>query len=87
MTAIAHEVAEQRFTATPGGVLTYELLPGRAVFTHTVVPHELRGQGIAAALVLAGLQWARERGLKVVPQCSYVHTYLQRHPEWQDLQA
>ena len=84
-----HEAAQQRFTlpTTPVSVLDYELGAGVVVFTHTGVPSAYRGQGLAARLVQAGLQWAREQGLKVVPACSYVQLYLQRHPEWQHLVA
>jgi predicted GNAT family acetyltransferase len=79
----------QRFTlaTTPASVLDYELSAGRVTFTHTGVPPAYQGQGLAAQLVEAGLQWAREAGLKVVPACSYVHAYIQRHPEWQHLVA
>ena len=84
-----HEHQNQRFTlaTTPTSVLDYDLSGGRVVFTHTGVPPAYRGQGLAAQLVEAGLQWAREQGLKVVPACSYVHVYIQRHPEWQNLVA
>ena len=84
-----HEPEAQRFTlpTTPVSVLDYELGAGRVVFTHTGVPSQYRGQGLAARLVEAGLQWAREQGLKVVPACSYVHVYIQRHREWQHLVA
>jgi hypothetical protein len=82
-----HEPQAQRFTlpTTPTSVLDYALEPGRVVFTHTGVPAQLQGQGLAARLVLAGLQWAQAQGLKVVPACSYVHIYIERHPEWQHL--
>ena len=82
-----HEPDQQRFSlpTTPISVLDYELSAGRVVFTHTGVPPAYQGQGLAARLVEAGLQWAREQGLKVVPACSYVHIYIQRHPEWQNL--
>jgi uncharacterized protein len=82
-----HEPDARRFTlpTTPTSVLDYELSGGRVVFTHTGVPPAYRGQGLAAQLVEAGLAWAREQGLKVVPACSYVHVYIQRHPEWQNL--
>ena len=84
-----HEPDRQRFTlpTTPTSVLDYSLGAGRVVFTHTGVPPAYRGQGLAALLVDAGLQWARAEGLKVVPACSYVHAYIQRHPEWQNLVA
>lgn len=82
-----HEPGQQRFTlpTTPEAVLEYELGAGQVVFTHTGVPPQYRGQGLAAQLVTAGLQWAREQGLKVVPACSYAADFLQRHPEWRDL--
>jgi len=82
-----HDPEQQRFTlaTTPTSVLDYSLSAGSVVFTHTGVPPAYQGQGLAARLVEAGLQWAREQGLKVVPACSYVHVYIQRHPEWQNL--
>lgn len=84
-----HEPDRQRFTlpTTPASVLDYSLSPGRVVFTHTGVPPAYRGQGLAALLVEAGLQWAKEQGLKVVPACSYAQLHIQRHPEWQHLVA
>ena len=57
------------------------------VLPHTVVPAALQGRGIAALLVQAALDWARAEGLKVRPVCSYVASYLQRHPQQQDLLA
>lgn len=57
------------------------------VMTHTLVPPALEGRGIAGALVHAALTWAQAEGLKVEPACSYVRSYMRRHPEWQALQA
>ena len=63
-------------------------LDGQVVrMTHTVVPSQLEGRGIAAALVNTALSWARAQAYKVDPQCSYVRIYIKRHPEWQDLVA
>lgn len=53
--------------------------------THTGVPRALQGRGIAAELVAAALAWARAEGVKVIPACSYVRVYMQRHRETQDL--
>jgi len=84
-----HEPAEQRFTlpTTPVSVLDYTVSGGRVVFTHTGVPEAYRGQGLAARLVEAGLQWAQGEGLKVVPACSYARAYIQSHPEWLNIVA
>lgn len=57
------------------------------VFTHTLVPPELRGRGVAEKLVRAALAEARARGCRVVPQCSYVARFIERHAEYQDLLA
>lgn len=82
--------AEGRFESAVDGrlaVAEYRLGDGRITFTHTVVPPELEGRGIASALIRTALASARERGLKVVPHCSFVAAYIDRHPDQQDLLA
>ncbi|WP_159732083.1 GNAT family N-acetyltransferase [Methylosinus sp. Ce-a6] len=66
-------------------VAYYRLTPGAIVFTHTQTPAALRGQGAASELVRGALEWARARGLKVVPECSFVADYIARHQEFADL--
>ncbi len=66
-------------------VLEYELAAGKIIFTHTGVPTALERQGIGSRLARAGLDYARAQGLKVVPLCSFVAGYIQKHPEYQDL--
>lgn len=63
----------------------YELGPGRIVFTHTEVPPELGGRGLGNRLAEAGLAHARGEQLQVVPQCSFIARFMQRHPETHDL--
>lgn len=48
-------------------------------FYHTFVPDALRGQGIAAILTAAALEYAQQHELGVVPSCCYVATYMRRH--------
>lgn len=55
--------------------------------THTYVPDEARGKGIAEQLVKAMLADAREEGFRIAPDCSYVATYFRRHPELAELRA
>jgi uncharacterized protein len=88
--AVQHNAAAHRYEALVDGHLSiceYELAGGRMVFTHTVVPPELRGRGIAEKLVRAALADARQAGHKVVPECSYVAKFIERHKEYQDLVA
>lgn len=70
------------------GYAAYDLEdPDRIVLTHTIVPPELEGRGVASAIVTYALNDARARNLKVVPQCPYVASFIKRHPEYQDLLA
>ena len=63
----------------------YNLLTGKIMFTHTEVPEEHEGKGLGTALIRAGLESARARGLKVIPICPFFASYIQSHPEEQDL--
>lgn len=57
----------------------------KLLLTHAEVPPALRGGGVGSALVKGTLALVRERGEKVVPLCSFVAHYMERHPEVQDL--
>ena len=85
---VNHNTDQSRFELEKDGalaVLEYELEPGKIVFTHTGVPAELEGQGIGSRLARAGLEYARQLGLKVVPLCSFIAAYIHKHPEYKDL--
>lgn len=85
---ITHNVARQRFESRAGAALaslSYVIEGERVILDHTFVPDELRGRGIAAALARRALDEARQRRWKVVPRCSYVASFIERHPEFADL--
>lgn len=76
---------EQRYETTVGAekaVVAYELGDGTITFTHTYVPPAAEGQGVGAALVRFALDDARTRGLRVIPRCPFVRTWIKRHPEY-----
>jgi predicted GNAT family acetyltransferase len=88
--AVRHNAAEHRFEAEVDGKLAvadYEVQGERMIFTHTFVPPELRGRGIAEKLVRVALEHARTERLRVVPACSYVEVFIERHPEFKPLLA
>lgn len=62
--------------------LDYMLDGSTIVMTHVGVPPVFRGQGVAGCLTRAGLEYARENSLRVIPMCSYVRVYMRRHPEY-----
>ena len=87
---IQHHTALHRFECTVEGrlcVVDYRMAGNVMQMTHTAVHPSLEGRGIAAALVAAALAHARQHGFKVDPQCSYVRSYMQRHPETLSLQS
>lgn len=87
---VTHNTAASRYEAVVDGYLSiceYGMEGDHLVFTHTVVPPELRGRGIAEALVRAALADARAAGRKVIPACSYVAKFIERHKEFADLLA
>ena len=55
------------------------------VFESTEVDPKFRGQGLAGKLVRAAMDDVRGRSVLVKPECSYVVTWFQRNPDYQDL--
>ncbi|MFA0922935.1 GNAT family N-acetyltransferase [Xanthomonas fragariae] len=85
-----HDPNQQQFTVDTDGQhaeLAYRREGERMTIAHTHVPDAIGGRGIAAVLVEAALNYAREADLKVVPACSYAEAYVRRHPQFQDLLA
>ena len=81
---IVHNAAAHRFEATVDGALArceYRRVGNVLQLHHTEVPVALEGRGIAGKLVAAALEHAKSQGLHVAPYCSYVRTYMRRHPE------
>ena len=86
--AVRHNVAEHRFEAVVDGFLSvadYNVDGNVVTFTHTFVPPQLRGRGVAEKLVRAALGWAQAEKRRIVPACSYVETFVRRHAEFQAL--
>ena len=54
---------------------------------HTEVDPAYGGQGIAGRLVEAVAQAARERGAKIVPQCSYVRRLFEKNAAYDGVNA
>ena len=87
---VRHNAAAHRFEVAVDGQLARAdyRIDGRVMqLFHTEVPVAFEGRGIAASLVRAAIEYARQNGLKVLPACSYVRAYLRRHPEAQSVLA
>lgn len=85
---VRNNEAEHRFEIDVGdakAVAVYEREPGKIIFIHTKVPPAHEGEGIGSTLIRAGLQYARDHQLKVVPICPFFAAYMKKHEEVQDL--
>jgi predicted GNAT family acetyltransferase len=85
---VENDVAKRRFVIAVEGqkaVLEYMISGEKIIFTHTEVPRALEGNGLGGVLAKAGLGYAKEQGLKVMPLCPYMASYINRHPEWKAL--
>lgn len=69
------------------GELDYRMADGVRIYTHTGVRDEYEGQGLASKLAKHVLDDARASGIKIGATCPYVRSYLERHPDEQDLLA
>lgn len=63
----------------------YQDRQGRRFFAHTEVDPAFEGKGLAGELVEQALDDVRRIGRQIVPLCSYVRGWIERHPEYDDL--
>ncbi len=62
--------------------ITYDDQNGNMHLTHTVVPKELGGRGIAKELLLDVLEEIKKAGKKAVAECSYVVAFQEKNPDY-----
>lgn len=77
---------------SPEGVILAEVVfpsdaHGIAQVNRTFVDESLRGQGVAAKLMLAMADYLQRTGKKAFPVCSYAVTWFEKHPEYAHLLA
>jgi len=82
---ITHNLETRRFwteVENQKAYLTYLVSGNEMDIISTYVPRNLEGRGIASELSFAAFEYAREKNLKVIPSCSYIKIWLERHPEY-----
>ena len=62
--------------------LQYRFYKDDIALMHTDVPDKLGGKGIASALAVYALDWAKEHNKKIMVYCPFVASYLKKHPEY-----
>ncbi len=91
MIKIVYEEQNLRTAAYDGDTLagqcTYVVRNGAWDLEHTIVDPAYGGQGLAGKLVHELAQKAREKGVKIVPTCSYVLKTFEKNAEYADVWA
>ncbi|XP_008292039.1 protein GTLF3B-like [Stegastes partitus] len=90
--SVQHDRDNRRFTVTPGSgaeahecaVLHYRFTGTKEVdLMSTFVPETFRGQGVAALLSQAAMDFVIEENLKAHISCWYIKKYIEENPQQQ----
>ena len=72
------QIALMTYKKSGDGVITID---------HTEVNPDFRGEGLGEDLVEAGVKFARENNLKIVPNCPFAKKVIDEVPEFQTVLA
>lgn len=76
--------AERRYELPVDGHLAYVEYnndEGGRLVSKTLVPQELEGRGIGSRLARHVLADLRQKGLKILPTCTFFAAYIKKHPD------
>jgi len=65
----------------------YIVAQDKIYLTHTEVPKELEGKGIASEMIKQIFKKIKEENLKLIPLCPFVAGYIKNHPKYKELLA
>ncbi|MDJ0358957.1 GNAT family N-acetyltransferase [Rhodococcus sp. H29-C3] len=66
------------------GFAAYIDADNQRIFHHTEIDDQHSGQGLAAKLISAALSRTQADGKRIVPVCSYVAAYVEKHHDFDD---
>ena len=87
---VIHEKGNERFVIYAEGnevYVEYTMRNNTIDLNHTYTHPALRGKGLAAHVVRAALEFAKENNLKVIPTCSYTQAFIAKNDEYKKLVA
>ena len=85
---VIHEKENERFVIYTEGnevYVEYTMRNNSIDLHHTYTHPVLRGKGLAALVVKAAFEFAKENNLKVIPTCSYVQAFVSKNIEYREL--
>ncbi len=68
-------------SVTSTAVLRFRRRADRFIITHTMIPPDIKGQGVGGELIAEAVEYAAQRDLTVVPLCPFAVSWLRSHPE------
>lgn len=77
-----------RFELTVNGFtafIDYKESDQKIWLIHTESPAELKGRGVATALIEKTLHYLDENKYELIPLCPMVFAYIKKHPEWKKI--
>lgn len=57
----------------------------KIIIDHTEVSESLKGQGAGKQMLMALVEMARERGIKILPLCPFAHAMFRKDPSIKDV--
>ena len=69
------------------GDMRYIITHNQMDIYHTEVDEEIEGQNWGKQLIEAGINYAREKHLKIIPSCTFARTVFARNKDYQDVLA
>lgn len=92
MTEIKHQNNEKNgvFEIYEDGVKAGEMTytwagTDKFIIDHTGVDEAFNGKGYAKQLIYAGVEYAREKGIKITPLCSFAKKTIEKTLQFQDV--
>ncbi|MBC7813884.1 MAG: N-acetyltransferase [Burkholderiales bacterium] len=85
---VKHNTDKRRFEVDLGSktaIAEYRMAGNNIIFTHTEVPPEFEGMGIANKMAHVALEYAKAQGYKVQALCPFIAAYVQQHPEYKSI--
>lgn len=90
MGAVADNPARGRYEMDIGGLtafVTYTRQGDVLILNHAEVPPAVEGQGYGSQLARGVLDDIRGKGLKVIPRCGFIVSFIRRNPGYADMVA
>lgn len=90
-TTQTHRVQRNVYVEKDGTVLAEMVYtmpsPDKMIIEHTEVDDGLQGKKIGYQLVHAGVEYAREKQMKIIPLCSFARAIFNKTPDFNDVLA